>query len=79
MKILSKAEKETGLTVTAEEYKRPEACPNKKLERFFLWKRSICMIRHEDFSPDTFGPELGDRVRDCLAKLAPIYDYFTRI
>ena len=79
LKIISKAEKATGMTVSAEEYKRPEACPNEKLERFYLWKNHICSIKHEDFSPDTFGPALGDRVRDFLATLAPVYDYFTRI
>ena len=79
LKIVSKAEKKTGMSVTAEEYKRPENCPNEKLERFYLWKRHLCLIRHEDFSETTFGPELGDRVRDFLEILAPLYDYFTNI
>lgn len=79
LKIVKKAEKDTGMTLTAEEYKRPEACPDKRLERFYLLKKHIAMIRHEDFSPDTFGPELGNRVRDCFQKLTPLYDYFTRI
>lgn len=79
LKIVKKAEKDTGMTLTAEEYKRPEACPDKRLERFYLLKKHIAMIHHEDFSPDTFGPELGNRVRDCFQKLTPLYDYFTRI
>ena len=79
LKIIKKAEKDTGMTMTAEEYKRPEACPDKRLERFYLWKKNIAMIRHEDFSPETFGPELGDRVLDCFNKLTPLYDYFTGI
>jgi len=49
------------------------------LERFYLWKGQLTLIRHEDFGPETFGPELGDRVRDFLEKLFPLYDYFTRI
>ena len=79
LKIIKKAEKDTGITMTAEEYKRPEPCPDQCLERFYLWKKNIAMIHHEDFSPDTFGPELGDRVLDCFKKLTPLYDYFTGI
>ena len=79
LKIIKKAEKSTGMTMTAEEYKRPESCPDKRLERFYLWKKNIAMICHEDFSPDTFGPDLGDRVLDCFKKLSPLYDYFLQL
>ena len=79
LKMITKTETDTGMAVTAEEYKRPETCPDERLERFYLWKNNISLIRHEDFSPETFGPELGDRVRDFLEKLIPIYDYFTMI
>ena len=76
LKIITKTEKDTGMVVSAEEYKRPEPCANKDLEPFYRWKTHLCMIRHEDFSPETFGAELGDRVRDFLEKLTPLYDYF---
>ena len=79
LKILEKAEKDTGLPLVAEEYKRWEVCPDERLERFFKWKNQLMLIRHEDFGPDTFGPELGDKVRDFLEKLIPLYDYFTDI
>ena len=79
LKMIKKVEKATGMTLTAEEYKRPETCPDKRLERFYRWKTHIGMICHEDFSPETFGPELGDRVQDFFRKLTPLYDYFTRI
>lgn len=79
LKIMKKAEKDTGINATAEEYKRPESCPDKRLERFYLWKKNIALIRHEDFNPETFGPELGDRVLDCFKKLTPLYDYFTKV
>ena len=79
LKMIKKVEKATGMTLTAEEYKRPDACPDKRLERFYRWKTHIGMIRHEDFSPETFGPELGDRVQDLFRKLTPLYDYFNRI
>ena len=79
LKLMKKTEKDTGMTLRAEEYKRPEACSDDRLERFYRWKKNLCLIRHEDFSPDTFGPDLGDRVRDFLEKLLPLYDYFTKV
>ena len=78
LKLIQQTEKATDMEITATCYKRPEACPDPRLERFYLWKSNISLIRHEDFSPETFGPELGDRVSDFLQKLAPLYDYFTR-
>lgn len=79
LKLIAKAEKETGMVFTAEAYKHPAACPDPRLERFYYWKNHIALVRHEDFSPDTFGPGLGDRVRDFLEKLTPVYDYFTKL
>ncbi len=79
LKLIADAESSTGIALTANCYKRPEACPNEKLERFYAWKSNLSLICHEDFSPDTFGPALGDRVRDMLQKLTPLYDYFTQL
>ena len=79
LKLIQQTEKATEMELTAACYKRPEACPDPRLERFYLWKSNIFLIRHEDFSPATFGPDLGDRVLDFFQKLAPLYDYFTRI
>ena len=74
--MIRNVEDATGLSVYAEHYKRPEACPDPQLERFFLWKDKIGCTIHEDFSDDTFGPALAERVRDFLVKLIPLYDYF---
>ena len=68
----------TGIPVTAQHYKRPEPCPDPSLERFFLWKSTIGCIVHENFSPDTFGPDLADRVASFFDKLIPLYDYWCR-
>ena len=76
--MIQSVEESTGLPIYAECYKRPEACPNPDLERFYLWKGKIGCTIHEDFSDDTFGPALAQRVRDFLVKLIPIYDYFNR-
>ena len=78
LSIIHQVEESTGLAIYAEEYKRPEGCENPDLARFYLWKGKIGCTVHEDFSDDTFGPELADRVRDFLTKLIPLYDYFNQ-
>ena len=78
LSIVRKVEEATGLPIYAEHYKRPEACPNPDLERFYLWKGKIGCSIHEDFSEETFSPALADRVREFLVNLSPIYDYFNR-
>lgn len=77
--MVKNVEAAVGMEITAACYKRPEPCPDSRLDRFYLWKSNVSLIRHEDFSPETFGPELGDRVLDFFQKLTPLYDYFTRL
>ena len=79
LKIITAAEKDTGIQMAATCYKRPEACPDPRLERFYSWKTGLLLTRHEPFGPDTFGPELGDRVRQFFQTLTPLYDYFTAL
>ena len=76
LKMLAAVEADTGMEITANAYKHPEKCADPRLERFFLWRDKLECIVHEDFSEETFGPQLGDRVRDFLQKLIPLYDYF---
>ena len=79
LKMIRKAEKATGAKVTADElYKRPKPTDNKKLSPYFAWKGQIGCVREEEFSPETFGPELGHRVKKMLQELMPLYDYFCR-
>ena len=78
LEMMEGVEASTGLTVTAGEYKHPEKCENPDLARFYLWKDKIDCTVHEDFSEDTFGPGLAERVRDLFVKLEPLYDYFNR-
>lgn len=78
LEMIRRVEESTGLQIMAEEYKHPEKCTDPRLERFYLWKSQIGCAIHEDFSDNTFGPGLADRVRDLLVKLMPLYDYFTR-
>lgn len=76
--MIRNVEAATQQSITAQMYKHPEKCENPDLERFYLWKAQIGCTRHEDFSEDTFGPGLAERVSDYFQKLTPLYDYFNR-
>ena len=79
LKMIRKAERNTGIKVVAEElYKRPKATDNKKLEPYFAWKGQIGCVREEEYNPETFGPELGQRVQTMFRQLMPLYDYFCK-
>ena len=78
LSLIRKAEADTGIPITAECYKRPKPTENPDLAPYFAWKTNIECIRHEDFSEDTFGPALGDRVLTVFNQLTPLYDYFTK-
>ena len=76
--IVEQVDAATGQQIAAVEYARPEKCENPDLERFFRWKEQIGCTIHEDFSENTFGPALAQRVSDYFQKLRPLYDYFNR-
>jgi len=78
LKLIRDTEKATGLPITAELYKRPKEAPSPAIAPYFAWKRDICCIRSEEFSPETFGPQLAERVGDFLTKLIPLYDFFNQ-
>ena len=76
--LLRKTEKATGVPVTADRYKRPKVAPTPELANLFSWRGDIECTVNEEFSPDTFGPDLGLRVREFLEKLIPLYEYFNQ-
>ena len=76
--MLRAVEEATGQSVTAETYKRPKPCENPELLPYFAWKADISCTRHEDFSDDTFGPALADRVLAYFEQLIPLYEYFNQ-
>ena len=79
LEMIQKVQEDTGLPIAAGCYKRPEACPAPALEPYFGWKEQIGCIVHEDFSEDTFHPELAERVRRFFEKLIPLYDFFNQL
>ena len=79
IKLVKNAQKKTGVKLTAKEYKRPpQEAPVPELERFYAWRGNIACVVEEEFSPETFGPELAQRVGDFLTKLIPLYEYLNR-
>ena len=78
LEMIQQVEQAMGQPIQAACYKRPETCEDPALARFYSWKDQIGCTIHEDFSPDTFGPALADRVAAALQKLRPLYTYFTQ-
>ena len=76
--LIRSTEEATGLPITADLYKRPKPSPIPELAPYYAWKGNISCVVDEEFSPDTFGPELGQRVKTLLTQLIPLYDYFNR-
>ena len=76
--LMRTTQEATGLEVTATHYKRPKPCQVEALAPYYGWKQDICCIRNEEFSPESFGPELARRVGAFLEKLQPLYDFCNR-
>ena len=77
--LLKKVEKETGIPVTAELYKRPKPCENPELQEYFRWKSDIQCVVREPVGPQIFGPELETRIAEQFKKVMPLYEYFDRV
>ena len=78
LQLISSTEKKTGLPITADLYKRPKEAPIPELAPYYAWKGNISCVVEEPISPDTFGPELGQRVGKLLQQLIPLYEYFNQ-
>ena len=76
--IVEPAARDTGVKITAEEYKRPKPSPEPRLERFYRWKGCIACTRDEAFGPETFDAALGQRARDFITALTPLTRYLER-
>ena len=78
LKLIADTEKATGVSITADTYKRPKEAPNPELAPFFAWKGNIDCTVTEAWNDSLFGPALGQRVGEFLTKLIPLYDYFNQ-
>ena len=75
LSLIRATEDATGVPVTATCYKRPRPAPIPALAPYYSWRSYIACTVAEEFGPETFGPELGQRVSNFLHKLVPLYDY----
>ena len=76
--LMDSVQAATGTPVTADLYKRPKEAADQRLAPYFAWKGNIACVRDEPVSEDIFGPALGQRVKEFLDKLIPLYDYLNR-
>ena len=78
LKLIRDTEKKAGIPITADVYKRPKPTDNAALLPYFSWKGNIACVCSEEFSPDTFGPALAERVGTLLDALTPLYEFFNQ-
>ena len=76
--LMDSVQAATGMSVTAELYKRPKECPDPRLVPYYAWKGQIACVRDEPVSEEIFGPALGLRVKEFLDQLIALYDFFNR-
>ena len=78
LKLMESVETATGTPVTADLYKRPKEAADQRLAPYFAWKGNIACVRDEPVCEEIFGPDLGQRAKEFLDKLIPLYDYLNR-
>ena len=78
LQLIHDTEKKTGLCITADLYKRPKEAPTEELAPYYAWKSNISCVVDEEFSEDSFGPALADRVKKLIEDLIPLYEYFNQ-
>ena len=75
LKLVRKLERETGLKLEGEAYKRKKPCTVEALEPYFSLRNFSMGVERE---PDErlFSPALAEEVRTLLQALLPLYRYF---
>ena len=78
LKIVEKAERESGILLDGEHYVRTKPCPNERLERFFRLKNLMAI---KDCPPDEllYSEKLADEVRRTLLAWLPLYRFLQRL
>lgn len=76
-KLLETAQTRSGLTLSAETYKRPKPCALPALVPYFGWKGCLEASRSLEPGEDLFTPNLPQQVADALIPWLPVCDYFS--
>lgn len=75
--LVERAERESGIRLEGDRYKRPKPCENPALERFFGMKNLFAIV---DRPPDDllFSEALLDEVRRVLLAWLPLCEFFQK-
>ena len=79
LKLVKDTEEATGISISAECYKRPKAAPREDLAPFYAWKKAISCTVDLPFGPEVFREDLADVVTAFFEKLIPLYDFWCGI
>ena len=73
--LVGKAERESGIPLGGDRYKRPKPCPDERLAPYFGLKNFIAI---RDCPPDEllYSPQLADEVRRVLLAWRPVCRFF---
>ena len=78
LELIRQVEKDSGIPVTAQLYKRPKPTENPELKEYFAWKSGIQCVRREEVNPGIFEPELKQRIAQQFRNVMPLYEFFDR-
>ena len=72
--MIQKAEKESGITLDGERYKRPKPCDDERLKDFFALKNILAL---RDAPPDDllFSSHIADELRKVFRAWMPVYRF----
>ena len=75
--LVDAAQRQSGLTLTAETYKRPKPCDVPALAPYFAWKG--CLEANSILEPGDalFSPDLPQRLVSALHPWLPVCNYFS--
>ena len=78
LKIVARAERESGIPFDGDRYARPKPCPNARLERFFALKNVLAL---KDCPPDEllYSDQLAAEVLRTFQAWLPLYRFFQRL
>ena len=77
LELLAQTERDTGLVLSGETYKRPRPCPDPRLVPYFQLKNLLC-CRDIPVDEGLFSPALADEVAGTLRGLLPLYQELQR-
>ena len=79
LELVATTERDTGISITADLYKKAKPHEDPALEPYFRWKGNILCVRRVPVGPELFSENLEAQAAQLFAKLTPLYDFFNRI